>query len=119
MLPPSKNQLHSIIRLPGMPLQFKRSKSYQKWLGEVMPYIPMLTPLKDSHYFKIDAEFEYPFFHANGKHRRLDGHNFLEAICDAIATKNGWDDSYIKSGSWEACDSETERVMLVVSQIAI
>ena len=116
-LPPSKNMLHRIIRSPNQPLIFKRSKQYETWLSEAMPYIPMLTPLKDSHYFRVEAEFEYPFFHLNGKHRRLDGHNFLEALCDAIAAKNGFDDSYVKFGSWGAYDAENESINVTISQV--
>ena len=70
-LPPSKNLMHSIIRLPGMPLQFRRSKQYERWRADSMQYIPLLTPLKDSHYFRVDATFEYDFEHKNGKMRRL------------------------------------------------
>ena len=82
-----------------------------------MQYIPLLTPLKDSHYFRVDATFEYDFEHKNGKMKRLDAHNFLEALCDVIANKNGFDDSYIKFGSWEAYDAEKESVSVVVSQV--
>lgn len=100
-----------------MPLIFKRSPAYEKWINESMPYIPLLTPRSDSCYFKIDSVFHYPFHHKNGKMRRLDAHNFLEALCDAIATKNGFDDSYVKFGSWETYDSESESVECIVSQV--
>ena len=116
-LPPSKNLMHEILRLPGRPLIFKRSKAHQRWLNEAMPYIKMLTPSQDSFYFKVDAVFQYPFHHANGKMKRKDAHNFLEALCDAIATKNGFDDSYIKFGSWEAYDSDREQLDVMVSQV--
>ena len=116
-LPPSKNQMHRIIRAPNMPLIFKRSADYERWVQESMPYIPLLKPIADSHYFKIDALFYYPFFHKNGKMKRLDAHNFLEALCDAVAVKNGFDDSYVKFGSWQAYDAEKESVDVTISQV--
>lgn len=116
-LPPSKNRMHTIIRQPNQPLIFKRSTDYEKWIQDSMPYIPMLTPLAESHYFRIDVVFEYPFFHKNLKMKRLDAHNFLEALCDAVAVKNGFDDSYVKFGSWEAYDCEKECASIEVSQI--
>ena len=100
-----------------MPLIFKRSKEYERWRQESLPYIPLLTPLKDSHYFRVDVEFEYPFFHLNGKHRKLDAHNFMEALCDVIAEKNGFNDSYIKFSECEAYDAEKEAVNITVSQV--
>ena len=116
-LPPSKNRMHTIIRRNNQPLIFKRSTEYEKWLQDSMPYIPMLSRLADSHYFRVDVCFEYEFLHKNGKMRRLDAHNFLEALCDAISTKNGFDDSYVKFGSWEAYDGARESVSVVVSQV--
>lgn len=116
-LPPSKNLLHTIIRRNNMPLIFKRSSTYEKWIQESLIYVPLFTPLAKSCYFKIDTTFEYPFLHKNGKMKRLDAHNFLEALCDLIAVKNGFDDSYVKFGSWEAYCSEKESVNITVSQV--
>ena len=115
-LPPSKNILHSVIRRPNMPLEWKRSGVYTKWLNEALPYIPMLKPLVDSHYFGVEAVFNYPFFHENGHMKRKDSHNFLEALCDAIATKNGFDDSYVKFGSFESYDAKNESTVVRLVQ---
>lgn len=117
-LPPSKNKLHTILRIPNMPLQFKRSKEYERWLQESLVFIPLVSPLKDSNYFKIDTIFNYPFFHINKKHRRLDCHNFLEALCDAVSSKNGFDDSYIKWCNSEAYDNEREFIEVTLYQVA-
>ena len=116
-LPPSKNKLHTIIRRSNHPLIFKRSSDYEKWLQESLPYISMLKPLVNSHYFGIKARFHYPFHHLNGKHKRMDCHNFLEALCDAVSTKNGFDDSYVKVTIAEAVDSQDEKIEVELTQL--
>ena len=118
-LPPSKNLLHSIIRVTNRPLEFKRSTKYEKWLSESIIYIPTLAPKQDSYCFMLTADFYYPFNHPNGRHQRLDCHNFLEALCDAVARKNGFDDSYIKETHATAHDSQKKKVECELAQIRV
>ena len=81
--------------------------------------IPKLTPSKDSFTFRLDAVFTYSWYYKNGKMRKFDTHNLMKVLCDAIAEKNGFDDSYIKAGSWDSKHLDREMVECRLSQVEI
>lgn len=66
---------------------------------------------------RVDAHFEFPRFHKNGRYRIKDVSNLLKLLLDAVAERYGFDDSVIVAGSWSSADSTTERVTVTVTEI--
>ena len=89
------------------------------WKTQAKEYVPMMTPLSDSHLFQVDMIFFYNFFYLNGKMKNFDSQNLMKVLCDCIAEKNGFRaDHLMKFGSWESYHSSTQdRVKVTVSQI--
>jgi Holliday junction resolvase RusA-like endonuclease len=112
-LPPSVNSLYNVIysqrrveKKPEIRLFCYRAKEYLR-----------AFPLSDGSLVRLDLVFAYPFDCKNGKLRRKDSQNMMKVIADLVAEKGGWDDSRIKSGSWESVDSENESVTITLSEI--
>lgn len=75
------------------------------WKTEAKSVIPKLNPLADSNLFRLNAVFYYDFFFKNGKVRKFDTHNLMKVLQDAVAEKNGFEDSLIKFNMIESYHS--------------
>jgi len=117
-LPSSMNKAYQIIRLPGLPLRVEMTPEVRRWKTEMGVFIPKLEPTSDSFLFGIEMTFFYPFFYKNGKMKKFDTQNLMKVLIDAVAEKNGIDDSYFKKGSWESVHSEEEKVIGRIYQYA-
>lgn len=111
-LPPSMNKVYQIIRLPGQPLRVEMTPEVRRWKTEAKEWIPKLTATADSFTFRIDAVFHYNWYYKNGKMRKFDTQNLMKVLIDAVAEKNGIDDSYVKSGGWSSVHS-TDKEFIV------
>lgn len=114
-LPPSMNAVYNILfsqRRVELKPEVRLFKTKAK------EYVPMLKPHEDSFLFRLDAVFHYNFLFKNGKMRKVDTQNLMKVLIDAVAEKNGIDDSYFKFGSWESYHSaDNEKIECVLSQV--
>ena len=118
-LPPSINKIWVIIRKPGMPLDYQVSGEAKVWRQQVLPMIPKVKVTEECSMFKLTCHFTYNFFYKNGKVRRFDTQNLLKFLIDTVAQKQGFDDSIVKSGSWDSEHSDkSESVRCVLSRVA-
>ena len=115
-LPPSVNAVYQIIFAQR---RVEMKPEVRRWKTEAKEFIPRLTPLAESHLFKVDAVFFYDFFYKNGKVKVFDTQNLMKVLIDAIAEKNGIGDQYFKFESWESYHMVGREVVeVVVSQVA-
>ena len=114
-LPPSVNSVYQIIFSQK---RVELKPEVRLWKTQAKEYIPKLTPMSSSHLFKVDTIFHYDFFYKNGKLKKFDSQNLMKVLIDAIAEKNGFDDSCVKFGSWESYHAAQDRVDVFISQVA-
>ena len=87
------------------------------WKSNAKEYIPRMTTLPESHLFRLDVTYYYPFLYKNGKLKKFDSQNMMKVLCDAVAEKCGFADELVKFGSWESYDNPLERVECELSQV--
>lgn len=98
-LPPSMNAVYEIIFAQR---KVRMKPDVANWKTRAKEYIPKLVPSDKAPLFRIDATFYYDFYYQNGKMKKVDTQNLMKVLIDAIAEKNGFDDSYVKFGGWES-----------------
>ena len=113
-LPPSMNSMYNIL-FSQRRVELKPETRLFKTRAK--EYIPILTPLKDSYLFKLDAVFTYNFFFKNGKLKKVDTQNLMKVLIDAVAEKNGIGDQYFKFGSYESYHGDYDKVECTLSQV--
>lgn len=112
-LPPSVNSLYDVI---WNQRKVEKKSSVRSFCYRAKEHLRRF-PLADGALVKMDLIFAYPFNHKNARLRRKDTHNMVKVIADLVAEKGGWDDSRMKSGSWESVDSENESVTVVLTEV--
>lgn len=112
-LPPSVNSLYSVIYSQR---RVEKKPEVRAFCYKAKEYLRAFPVAADS-LIRLDLVFAYPFNHSNGKLRRFDSQNMMKILADLVAEKGGWDDSRIKSGSWESVDSENESVTVTLTEV--
>lgn len=113
-LPPTVNSLYQIIysqRRVELKPECLRWKSDAK-----RSYIPRFQ-LREGRLVAVDATFYYRFQYQNGKPRVFDAANLLKLLLDAIAERCGFNDMFIRYGSWNSVDSPGEKVEVVLREV--
>lgn len=112
-LPPSVNSLYDVI---WNQRRVEKKSSVRSFCYRAKEHLRAFR-LTDGALVRMDLVFAYPFNHKNAKLRRKDTHNMVKVIADIVAEKSGWDDSRMKSGSWESVDSEVESVTITLIEV--
>lgn len=112
-LPPSVNSLYNVIYSQR---RVEKKPEVRAFCYRAKEYLRQF-PVADDSLVRMDLVFAYPFNCKNGKLRRRDSQNMMKIISDLVAEKGGWDDSRIKSGSWESVDSENESVTVTLTEV--
>lgn len=112
-LPISANRAHNI--------DFRRRRVYlsdaaRRWKSDMQLLIPRFK-IADTSMLQVDYVAYYPFFHANGRMRKVDTSNLQELLHNTIALRIGIDDSFIKKGSFDSRDSEDAKVRVTLTEI--
>lgn len=113
-LPPSVNSLYDVI---WNQRKVEKKSSVRSFCYRAKEHLRRF-PLSDGALVRMDLVFAYPFNHKNARLRRKDSQNMIKIIADLVAEKGGWDDSRMKSGSWESVDSEMESVTVTLTEVA-
>lgn len=120
-LPPSVNSLYQIIfaqrrveMKPDVRIWKTKAKEYIPRFGTSFLFDPSADPgIRDNIILSIKCTFTYNWFYKNRRLKKFDTQNLLKVLCDAIAEKCGFDDSLIKSGSWDSVHSEDREMVEV------
>lgn len=112
-LPPSVNSLYDVI---WNQRKVEKKSSVRSFYYRAKEHLRRF-PLSDGALVRMDLVFAYPFNHKNARLRRKDSQNMIKIIADLVAEKGGWDDSRMKSGSWESVDSESESVTVILTEV--
>jgi hypothetical protein len=65
----------------------------------------------------VDSFFYYPYYHKNGHLRRFDVHNCLRLLYNLIAKKCGFDDMFIRGGSFDSENSSEVKVLVTLREV--
>lgn len=112
-LPPSCNSLYDVL---WNQRRVEKKSSVRSFCYRAKEHLRKF-PLSDGSLVRMDLVFAYPFNHKNARLRRKDTHNMVKILADLVAEKGGWDDSRMKSGSWESVDSESESVTITLIEL--
>lgn len=112
-LPPSVNSLYQIIYSQR---RVEKKPEVRQFCQSAKQYIKAFR-LTDSSLVHMDLLFAYRFNAKNGSLRRRDSQNMMKILVDVVAEKGGWDDSRVKSGSWDSVDSENESVTITLTEM--
>lgn len=113
-LPPSVNSLYDII---WSQRRVELKPECRCWKTDAKGRMPPWEHTPGAS-IRVDAHFEFPRFHKNGRYKIKDVSNLLKLLLDAVAERYGFDDSFVVAGSWSSADSNTERVIVTVTEIA-
>lgn len=114
-LPPTINSLYQIIYSQR---RVELRPDCLRWKSDAKrSYIPRFQ-LRKGCLVAVDATFYYRFQYQNGKPRVFDAANLLKLLLDAIAEKCGFNDCFIRYGSWTSVDSTDEKVEVVLREVA-
>lgn len=112
-LPMSINSLYQIIYSQR---KVELKPECRTWKTKAKQYVPKFS-VDDESVIRLDVAFSYPWRHKNGRLRKFDSQNLLKLLIDAVSEKIGIDDSRIKAGSWQSLDSETEKVVVTLTEV--
>lgn len=112
-LPPSVNALHNVL---WSQRRVELKPEVRRFRSDVKGFVPRMVLATDS-LLCVDLTFYYRHHYSNGKLRRLDTHNCVKVILDAIAEKLGIDDCRMKFGSWASVDSGEDKVEVAVREV--
>lgn len=113
-LPPSVNALYQIIYSQR---RVELKPECLRWKSDSKKYVPRFYPSQGS-LVSVNATFYYRFHYQNGKPRVFDAANLLKLMIDCIAEKCGFNDCLVRYGSWSSVDSESEKVKIVLVEVA-
>ena len=94
---------------------FLRPECY-RWKTDSKQHIPRFR-IADGSSVEIHATYYYPFHYRNGKPRVFDVANLLKLTIDTVAEKAGFNDFLVRRGTWDAVDSISERVEIVLREV--
>jgi hypothetical protein len=114
-LPLSMNDIYEIIYSQR---RVRLKAEALRWKMEAKRRMPGFTIAPDS-FIRVDKVFHYPFYHANGRLRKVDAANWIKLLNDAVAERIGVDDSRMKSGSYDSVDSPVERVEVRLTEVPV
>jgi hypothetical protein len=113
-LPPTVNSLYQIIYAQR---RVELRPDCLRWKSDAKrSYIPRFQ-LREGRLVAVEATFYYRFTYANRKPRVFDAANLLKLLLDAIAERCGFNDMFIRYGSWSSVDSTNERVEVVLREV--
>jgi len=121
-LPPSINALYLIDRTgrrrhaSGKARVVYMADGPRKWKSDMQMLIPRFEIAEDS-LLSIGYVAFYPLFHHNGRRRKVDPSNLMKLLHDTICTRIGVDDSRVIKGSFEARDSQEEKLEVTLWEI--
>ncbi len=107
-LPGSVNRIY----IPGYSIYSQKPEwsiapDWRHWQTRMAPYIPRFEITAGS-LVRCETLFYYDFYYKTQRTRLriVDTQNMLKLLLDTVAKKCGWNDSLIKSGSWDSEHTE-------------
>lgn len=91
--PPSVNSLYNVIFSQR---RVELKPEVRLWKTQAKELIPLWKELKGTdHLLGVELNFFGAWFHANGRLKKTDVQNMVKVTLDALAEKNGFDDSQV------------------------
>ena len=91
--PPSVNSLYTVIFSQR---RVELKPEVRLWKTQAKELIPLWKELKDSKsLLSVELNFHGAWWHANGNLKKTDVQNMVKVTLDALAEKNGFDDSRV------------------------
>jgi Holliday junction resolvase RusA-like endonuclease len=112
-LPTSCNRLYDINHVQR---RVRLSDSGRKWKSDMQFLIPRFE-IAATSLLRIEYVAHYPWFHRNGKRRRVDCSNLIKLLHDTICMRIGIDDSRVSEGSFASVDSPEEKLEIVLKEL--
>lgn len=116
LLPPSVNSLHQVIWAQR---RVELKPEIRQWKYRAKEYVSRVEWESESSIIRVDVVVHYRMFTSEGKLREFDTQNLLKPLIDLIAEKQGWNDKRAKAGSWTTVDSVSEKVEVVLREVAL
>jgi hypothetical protein len=91
-------------------------------MGEYVPgarfHVEEQRLLNNTSVVYVDSFFYYPYYHrTTGNLRRFDVHNCLRLLYNLIAKKCGFDDMFIRGGSFDSENSSEVKVLVTLREV--
>lgn len=91
--PPSVNSLYNVIFSQR---RVELKPEVRLWKTQAKELIPLWKDLKDTKsLLSVELDFYGAWWHANGNLKKTDVQNMVKVTLDALAEKNGFDDSRV------------------------
>lgn len=84
-----------------------------------MQYLIPRFDLPPASLLRIEYIAHYPWFHRNGKRRRVDASNLMKLLHDTICMRIGIDDSRVSEGSFASVDAVEEKIEVVLRELPV
>jgi hypothetical protein len=82
----------------------------------MQPFIPKFT-IAETSILRVDRKYFVSWFYGNGRWRKLDVVNLDALLFNLVTRKIGVDDSRVKQGYMDSCNSSENKVEVVLTEI--